>query len=48
MEERLEAYGVYRDVAGEIDAEDERNKAAQMELPLQESRIIQRWQQIIK
>ena len=58
---KLEAYGVYRDIAGEIDAADERDKSDQMELPLRqsagemdldyglsESRIIQRWQQIIK
>jgi len=45
---RLEAYGVYRDIAGEIDAERERSDSEQMELPLQESHILQRWQQIIK
>ena len=48
VQKKLEAYGVYRDVAGEIDAEDERGRRNQMELPLQESRIIQRWKQIIK
>jgi len=47
VQKKLEAYGVYRDVAGEIDAEDE-GDPKQMELPLQESRILQRWQQIIK
>ena len=47
VQKKLEAYGVYRDIAGEIDAEDERDRK-QMELPLQEQRIIQRWQQIIK
>ena len=41
IQERLEKYGVYRDVAGEIDAETERDRA-QMDLPLQESRVIQR------
>ena len=45
---KLEAYGVYRDIAGEIDAEDERGKSDQMDLPLQEQRLIQRWSQIIK
>jgi hypothetical protein len=48
IQQRLEEYGVYRDVAGEIDAADERDKSDQMELPLQESRIIQRWSKIIK
>ena len=48
VQKRLEAYGVYRDLAGEIDAEDERDRSDQMELPLQESRIIQRWSKIIK
>ena len=48
VQKRLEAYGVYRDLAGEIDAEDERDDAGQMDLPLQESRIIQRWSKIIK
>ncbi len=48
VQKRLEEYGVYRDLAGEIDAEDERDKSGQMELPLQEQRIIQRWSKIIK
>jgi len=48
IEKRLQEYGVFRDVAGEIDAEDERYDSPQMELPLQEQRIIQRWRQIIK
>ena len=48
VQKRLEAYGVYRDLAGEIDAEDERDKSDQMDLPLQEARIIQRWSKIIK
>jgi len=48
VQKRLEAYGVYRDLAGEIDAEDERDKSDQLDLPLQESRIIQRWSKIIK
>ena len=47
VQKRLEEYGVYRDVAGEIDAEEERDRA-QLGLPLQESRIIQRWSKIIK
>jgi len=38
IEARLKEYGVYRDVAGEIDAEDERHSSPQMELPLQESK----------
>ena len=52
VQKRLEEYGVYRDVAGEIDAEDEKERSfpstRQMDLPLQESRIIQRWSKIIK
>jgi hypothetical protein len=52
VQKRLEEYGVYRDVAGEIDAEDERERSfpstRQMDLPLHESRIIQRWSKIIK
>jgi len=48
VQKKLEAYGVYRDVAGEIDAEDERGKSDQMDLDLWESRIIQRWSKIIK
>ena len=47
VQQRLEEYGVYRDVAGEIDAETERDRA-QMDLPWQEQRIIQRWSKIIK
>ena len=60
VQEKLEALGVYRDLAGEIDAEEERDRA-QMDLPLRqsagemdydyglsESRIIQRWSKIIK
>jgi hypothetical protein len=38
VEKRLQEYGVFRDVAGEIDAEDERDDAGQMELPLQEAK----------
>ena len=49
---RLEEYGVYRDIAGEIDAEDEKERSfpstRQMDLDLWESRIIQRWSKIIK
>ena len=48
VERRLKEYGVYRDIAGEIDAADARDRSSQMELPLGESRIFQRWQQIIK
>jgi hypothetical protein len=48
VQKRLEAYGVYRDLAGEIDAEKERDREDQLELPLQEQRIIQRWSKIIK
>ena len=48
VQKRLEAYGVYRDIAGEIDAADARDRSSQMELPFGESRIFQRWQQIIK
>ena len=48
VQKRLEEYGVYRDLAGEIDAEDERDKSDQMDLDLWESRIIQRWSTIIK
>ena len=48
IQKRLEEYGVYRDVAGEIDAADERDRSDQMDLPLQEQRIIQRWSKIIK
>ena len=47
VQKRLEEYGVYRDLAGEIDAEDERDRK-QIDLPLQETRIIQRWSKIIK
>ena len=47
VQKRLEEYGVYRDVAGEIDAEEERGRTL-MDLPLQEQRIIQRWSKIIK
>jgi len=51
IEKRLEAYGVYRDIAGEEDRETEREREAargQMELPLHEQRIIQRWSKLIK
>tara|TARA_Y100000593_G_scaffold48847_1_gene92040 strand:- start:67 stop:927 length:861 start_codon:yes stop_codon:yes gene_type:complete len=48
VQQRLEEYGVYRDVAGEIDAAEERDKSGQMDLPLQEQRTIQRWSKIIK
>ena len=48
VQKRLEEYGVYRDLAGEIDAEKERDRDDQMDLDLWESRIIQRWSKIIK
>ena len=48
VQKRLEEYGVYRDLAGEIDAEEERDRSGQMDLPLQEQRIIQRWSKIIQ
>ena len=51
IEKRLEAYGVYRDIAGEEDRETEREREAargQMDLPLHEQRIIQRWSKLIK
>jgi hypothetical protein len=48
IEKQLEDLGVYRDIAGEIDAEDERDRSPQLELPLQEQRIMRHWQQIIK
>jgi len=51
IQKRLEEYGVYRDIAGEIDAEEERGRQmdrGQMDLGLWESRIIQRWTKIIK
>ena len=60
VQEKLEEYGVYRDIAGEIDAEEKRDRA-QMELPLRQSagemdydyglteqRTVHRWNQIIK
>jgi hypothetical protein len=51
IEKRLEAYGVYRDIAGEDDRETEREREkdrGQMDLGLWESRIVQRWSKIIK
>ena len=51
IEKRLEAYGVYRDIAGEDDRETEREREkdrGQMDLGLWESRIVQRWAKIIK
>ena len=51
IQKKLEAYGVYRDIAGEQDEKRKREKAelaGQTTLPLQESRIIQRWSRIIK
>ena len=37
VQEKLEALGVYRDIAGEIDAEKERDREDQLELPLGQS-----------
>jgi len=48
VQEKLEEYGVYRDIAGEIDARDDRYRSDQMDLDLWESRTIQRWAKIIK
>jgi len=51
IQKKLEAYGVYRDIAGEQDEKRKREKAelaGQTTLPLQEQRIIQRWSRIIK
>ena len=51
VQKRLEEYGVYRDLAGEIDAEEERGREmdrGQMDLGLWESRIRQRWSKIIQ
>ena len=51
VQERLEALGVYRDVAGEEDRQtkrDQEEEAGQLRLPLEESRIVQRWSKIIK
>ena len=51
IEKRLEAYGVYRDIAGEDDRETEREREknrGQMDLGLWESRIVRRWSKIIK
>ena len=47
LEEYLVEAGVSRDIAGEIDAESLATRTAEEE-ELQEQRIIQRWQQIIK
>jgi len=37
VQKRLEEYGVYRDIAGEIDAEKERDREDQLDLPLRQS-----------
>jgi len=51
VQERLEALGVYRDVAGEEDRQtkrDQEEEAGQLRLPLQESKILKSWAKIIK
>ena len=51
VQERLEALGVYRDVAGEEDRQtkrDQEEEAGQLRLPLQESQIPKSWAKIIK
>ena len=47
VQEKLEEYGVYRDFPAEQDAATAAADA-QLELPLQERRTVQRWAQIIK
>ena len=51
VQERLEALGVYRDVAGEEDRQtkrDQEEEAGQLRLPLEESKIFESWAKIIK
>ena len=48
VQKKLEEYGVYRDIAGELDAEEERESSGQIDLPLQESRTLELWSKIIK
>jgi len=51
VKERLEALGVYRDVAGEEDQQMKRDRAeaaGQQRLPFQESKIFESWAKIIK
>ena len=51
VQKRLEELGVYRDLAGEIDAEEDREREkdrGQLDLGLWESRAVQRWSKIIK
>ena len=51
VQERLEALGVYRDVAGEEDRQtkrDQEEEAGQLRLPLEESKILKSWVKIIK
>jgi len=51
VQERLEALGVYRDVAGEEDRQtkrDQEEEAGQLRLPLEESKILKSWAKIIK
>ena len=51
VQEKLEEYGVYRDVAGEEDEQTKREREeeeGQQRLPLQESKILESWAKIIK
>ena len=51
IQEKLEEYGVYRDVAGEEDEQTKRDREeeeGQQRLPLQESKILESWAKIIK
>ena len=51
VQERLEALGVYRDVAGEEDRQlkrDQEEEAGQRRLPLGESQVFNNWAKIIK
>ena len=51
VQERLEALGVYRDVAGEEDRQlkrDQEEAAGQLRLPLEESKVFAKWAKIIK
>ena len=51
VQERLEALGVYRDLAGEEDRQTKRDQeeaGGQLRLPLEESKILKSWAKIIK
>ena len=51
VQERLEALGVYRDIAGEEDRQtkrDQEEEAGQQTLPFQESKVFSSWAKIIK